>query len=129
LPCEPAPRQTEGQFIFAPRFRPVPSPRAAHRPRHHQNLKFTVGAGEPAFLVAGAMTFVVILPSVSDRRVSEWREMRERLRERPKGQGPRAEGGAAAAGAGASWPGPPDRPPDGGMRRLGPLPPARHVLV
>jgi hypothetical protein len=33
VPCEPAagPRQTDGQFIFAPRFRPVPSPRARAR--------------------------------------------------------------------------------------------------
>jgi hypothetical protein len=32
LPCEPAGlRQTDGQFISAPRFRPVPSPRARAR--------------------------------------------------------------------------------------------------
>jgi hypothetical protein len=32
LPCEPAGlRQTDGQFIFAPHFRPVPSPRARTR--------------------------------------------------------------------------------------------------
>jgi len=33
LPCQPAAglRQTEGQFIFAPRFRPVLSPRARAR--------------------------------------------------------------------------------------------------
>jgi hypothetical protein len=32
LPCEPAGlRQTDGQFIFAPRFRPVPSRRARAR--------------------------------------------------------------------------------------------------
>jgi hypothetical protein len=34
LPCEPAGpglRQTDGQFIFAPRFRPVPSPGARAR--------------------------------------------------------------------------------------------------
>jgi hypothetical protein len=31
-PCEPAGlRQTDGQFTFAPRFRPVPSPRARAR--------------------------------------------------------------------------------------------------
>jgi hypothetical protein len=32
LPCEPAGlRQTDGQFIFTPRFRPVPSPRVRAR--------------------------------------------------------------------------------------------------
>jgi hypothetical protein len=40
LPCEPAAglRQTEGQFISAPRFRPVPSPRA----RAHSNRFYRV---------------------------------------------------------------------------------------
>ena len=40
LPCEPSAglRQTDGQFIFAPRFRPVPSPRAHARSNRRTKL-------------------------------------------------------------------------------------------
>jgi hypothetical protein len=51
LPCEPTGvRQTEGQFISTPRFRPVPSPRA--RARSNRRAKGLIDRGPAGAQIA-----------------------------------------------------------------------------